>query len=524
MYVAAGLAVLTAARSAAAEDSARPEPPAPVRSIDRSLTIRLQGDSEGALAGRVDARYGPSRWLLLGGGVVTPVEERIAPAGYRERRYTPDQILGETWTAIGAAAGPVTFGPLSAGGVIARAIDPTAGGWSWGALTDRDRFTLDASTDEPSRRGLALTWMPAVGAGAGAWALEDRDGTQWRGAALSAASGRALPGRVALLLGETLLPADPRDEATTSAEGWLYRVPPLRTAHYLRGGVSWRAAVPIGQPPRPGATPPHGAARELSLLAEAWAQREGRAPIPWAYTGVVGLTMSRWEAGVRLTRAAPGFLDAWGDRVDRSLLLAAGFTGRWGPPADRRSLGGSWELPRGWEEGVPAPPRQDVAIRYRRGTRDRVIQRRSAVLSAEVGADGDLEATDLALGARVRPPRRRGRSQPAAYLDGEASVSWERGAAEPGWELSLGPGWSRAVGRHRRTLSVGAGVALGVEPEAGAGGAGGAGGVSPRDVAVEAEATVPIARGGRVAFDLDYEDEELRGRLALEWRVRPSGE
>ena len=498
-----------------------------MRTIDRSLTIRLQGDSEGALAGRMDARYGPSRWLLLGGGAVTPVEERIAPAGYRERRYTPDQILGETWTAIGAAAGPVTFGPLTAGGVIARAIDPTAGGWSWSALTDRDRFTLDASMDEPSRRGLALSWMPAVGAGAGAWALEDRDGTQWRGAALSAASGRALPGRVALLLGETLLPADPRDEATTSAEGWLYRVPPLRTAHYLRGGLSWRAAVPIGQPPRPGATPPHGAARELSLLAEAWAQREGRAPIPWAYTGVVGLTLSRWEAGVRLTRAAPGFFDAWGDRVDRSLLLAAGFTARWGPPADRRSLGGSWELPRGWEEGVPAPPRQDVAIRYRRGTRDRVIQRRSAALSVEVGAGGGLEATDLALCARVRPPRRRERSQPAAYLDGEASIAWERGAAEPGWELSLGPGWSRAVGRYRRTLSVGVGVAVGVEPGAGAG-AGGDGGavgadrVSPRDVAVEAEATIPIGRGGRVAFDLDYEDEELRGRLVLEWRVSAS--
>lgn len=482
------------------------------------MTLRLQGDSEGNLAGRIDARFGPSRWLLLGGGALVPVDERIAPAGYLERRYTADEILGETWTEIGAAAGPVSFGPLAPKGLFARAVDPTAGSWSWSALSDRDRFALEGSLDEPSRRGLALARMPAIGIGAGAWALEDRDGTQWRGAALSAASDRALPGRLAVLLGETLPASAPRDPARTAAEGWLYRVPPLRTSHYLRGGLGWHATIPLG------------AARELALLTETWVQREGRAPPPWAYTGVATVSSPRWTAGLRLSRAAPGFLDAWGDPLDRSLLLAAGLDGRWGAASNRRTLGATWELAGGWDEGVPAPPRRELAFRYRRSAGELVLQRRSAALSVECGTAGDPEEVDLDLDVRVRPPgvgrrrvlgpRRAGEvaSRPAAYLDGEASVAWERDAGGTGWELGLGCGWSRSVGSRRRTLSLEVGAGLEREP----GDVGSAGDVPPPSWEAWAAATVPVGGGGRLAFDLDYREEELHGRMTLEWTARPS--
>lgn len=491
-----------------------------------SIDTRVQSDTEGEVGARVDARIGASRWVLLGGGVWDPFEERLAPGGYIERRYAPDELLSESWSAIGAAAGPVVFGPLDARGLYARAVDPTGGGWSWGALSDRDRFSLDASLEPPSRRGLSLAHSAEVGVGGGAWAIEDRHGTLWRGASLSAAGARALPGKLSLLLGETILPDAPRTEEAIAEDGWLYEVPPLRTDRYLRAGASWRVET--------NGRAPDGARPALSLLNEFWLQREGRAPIPWVYSGAMRLDFGAWKVAARAVAVEAGYLDAWGARVDRSRLLAAGAEGRLGATADRRTWRVAWEHAAGWDEGAPGGARQELSARVSRRSRGRILERRALELSVELepaaedgtAAHGNEERspvtalfvepwpflTDARVAAAGAELSGRLLASPggAAYLGGEASLDWERDADGLGTSLSLTPGWSRAVGSHGRTLAVEAEITASLE-------------VGKSEWIWESglAASIPLAVGGRVSFDLSYEDHDLEGRVVLEWSMSP---
>lgn len=507
--------------------------PLPAVTLPVSVAMRLELENDGGFGTRIDTRVGCSRWLLLGGGRWNSATERLAPGGYIERRYAPEAFLSNTWIAIGASAGPMAFGPLAPRGVLARAVDPTAGGWSWRALDEADRFDLDTSIDTPSRLGVALAWLPETGPGAGIWALENRDGIQWRGAALSVAS--SLSGRLTLLLGETLLSTDPRNPTTVAEEEWVYAVAPLRSDRYRRAGVGWR----LETTGRPG----------LSLLGEVWGQRDGRAPVPGAYTGALRLDWGRWETGIRGTAAGPGLLDAWGNRVDRSRILTVGGRGRWGPPSNRRTGRLAWEHRGGWEDGVPGTPTQEVSLRLVRLRRDRLLQHSALDLSLKLesgeedghrrqtGPGGAMTPATLLLESwrfhdEGRPdaaaatlelllrPRRRVVSPPgsgstpagsarrsAASLGGEVSLEWEADPPRVGWGVALSPGWRSSVGDRRRTLTAEAEVAIERWTE--------------DDVfgfRYGFHASAPLGDGGRVAFDVGSVDQERTGRVVVEWR------
>ncbi len=490
-------------------------PPAAEDLVPWSVASRFTSDVDGEIAGRVVYSIEEIRLFVATGARISPEHERRAPAGYTELRYTPDSFLGDQWTSVGVEAGPLVFGPITHKGVYTRAVDPTAGSWSWRALTQEDGFRLETAVEEPRQLGIALSGVAdrRLSPGAGAWLVEKYDGRQWRGAALTFAG-------LTLLGAETTRIRDPRAADIVVEEGWWYPVPPPRSRSIDHFGASWRCEVD-----------------RWSALSEAWFQAAGRSPYSSAETIALRYNADRVTVGVRASAASVGFRDAWDALPDRSRLVSIGATGRtpvWrrSPPAraaDRWTWRTSWEHRAGWDEQLPGPPEQEISLRVTQLVRGSWVLRRrvsSTIRFAlseveEWSPDGveprHLLATepfvfpsraravdlDSTLAVRLVPWETRG-----YFVDLESRGRWR--VEEPGELGGIGsPGWRGPIGSARRTCSLRVEAALGWDSRR-----------LSRDYAVEL--SVPLGGGGRLAGELGWEDEELAASLALEWRFSGS--
>ncbi len=308
-------------------------------SLSASATIR--SDHEGNGVARLLFHLGRTRWVLLGFGELVLREDAAAPAGYLQQHVSMRSPFHDARIIAGVDAGPLTLGPIAGKGVFHRFRDPTAGGLTWSALTEADRFSLATGLDEPRTQGVFISadpstmrgyplWMPRIAW----WYTVQQERLETSGFLVHLpVPGLPDAGTIGLIAGTASV--DPQRLPDFEAEPWLFVVPPVRSQTLHRQALFWQLQR-----------------RSLRLLVEGWRQSAPYRPVSHAGIAAAVLGPPQARVTVRLSGSDAGFLTHEQRRPANPFQGAAMLSHRSRGPRLLREGQVSWTRTTQWETEV----------------------------------------------------------------------------------------------------------------------------------------------------------------------------
>ncbi len=355
--------------------------------------VSIDGETteDGAVSQRTIGTLGDHRIVWWSRGTLVYRREEVAPAGMVQREYRIHNPVTDMHHRVGAAVGPLTFGPLRMRGSYTRFCDPTTGGVDPLSIGQTTGASLDISRDPTKREGVFLDIPGRSGSTVGGVHGPVKPFAVGGGyLSVPSRSSRRLPVRVTMSriecapragrFGGVIVTGGSVDRFPPAGEGggsgsstgyrdfmtesWLFPSPPARVARLENLGLTYIVHRGIRDEAWP--FPP------VRLFLEGWRQTSSYRPPRHAVSAAATVGSPSLRISARTVYAEAGYLDIdftpvlrhryWGVRVERESLLPA--------EAGSRSprLFVSWESDRrsGWIDGVPDRPEDHHrgAIRY----------------------------------------------------------------------------------------------------------------------------------------------------------------